>query len=138
MIGRSSILATVALLVAGGASAAPLTPTSQRFILNFDMFAPADLSCFASGPGVRSYASRDLAGKPVLRITGHAAAADIRCTRPDGSHYQLTANQRTDYTAVGPTWGTVTFVRGKPAMTTVLRVSGRQDVYDFKSFVQLD
>lgn len=120
--------------LAGGERA----PTSQRFILSFDMFAPADLSCEASGPGVVTHASRDLAGKPVLRVTGNAAGAEILCSRPDGTVWRAISNRTAEYTASSPTKATVTFTRGRPAMTTVLRIDGRRDAYDFKSFVRVD
>lgn len=113
-------------------------PTSQRFILSFDMFAPADLSCEASGPGVVTYTSRDLAGKPVLRVTGNAAGAEILCSRPDGTVWRAMSNRTAEYTPSSPTKATVTFTRGMPAMTTVLRIDGQRDAYDFKSFVRVD
>ncbi len=126
------------LLAAPPSDPAARAPQAQRFVLNFDMFVPADLNCQASGPGVRSHASRDLAGKPVLRVTGNAAGATIECARPDGARYRVTSNRTARYTASAPTEATVTFQRGKPAMTTVLRIHGWQDVHDFKSFVQVD
>ena len=136
------VLAALAMgagdLWAGRANASPFTPTAQKLILSFDMFAPPDLQCAATGPGVRSHASRDLAGKPVLRVTGNAAQALIECVRGDGARYRLTAQHNADFTPSAPTEATVTFVRGKPAMTTVLRINGRQDAYDFKSFVRVD
>lgn len=125
-------------LMAGRAEAGPFTPTAEKFILNFDMFAPSDLQCEATGPGVRSRATRDLAGKPVLRVTGNASAADILCRLPDGTTYRAISNRKAQYTPSAPTEATVTFQRGRPAMTTVLRIGGRQDAYDFKSFVQVD
>lgn len=126
------------LLAAGRAEAGPFTPTAQKFVLNFDMFAPADLRCDASGEGVRVKSSRDLAGKPVLRVTGNASGADIQCTRADGTRYRVTSNRTAAFTPAAPTEATVTFERGQPAMTTVLRIQGQQDVYDFKSFVRVD
>ncbi len=125
-------------VLAGAALAGPFTPTAEKFILNFDMFAPADLSCAASGEGVRSKATRDLAGKPVLRVTGKASSADITCALPDGTRYLVTSNRTARFTPSAATEATVTFQRGQPAMTTVLRVQGRRDVYDFKSFVRVD
>lgn len=125
-------------LMAREANGVARSPADQRFILSFDMFAPADLSCEASGPGVVTYASRDLAGKPVLRVTGNAAGADIRCTRPDGTVWRALSNRTAPYTPASPTRATVTFTRGMPAMTTVLRIDGRRDAYDFKSFVRVD
>lgn len=144
MTGRLRIIATglaatAAALVSGAAVfAGPFTPTAEKFVLNFDMFAPADLSCAASGEGVRSKATRDLAGKPVLRVTGKASQADITCALPDGTRYRLTSNRTARFTPSAPTEATVTFQRGQPAMTTVLRIQGRRDVYDFKSFVRVD
>ncbi len=126
------------LMADGRAEAGPFTPTAQKFILNFDMFAPSDLSCVATGDGVRSKSSRDLAGKPVLRVTGNAAGADIECALPDGTRYRVTSNNDATFTPGAPTEATVTFERGQPAMTTVLRIQGRQDVYDFNSFVRVD
>lgn len=138
MKGLRIITAALALSASAIAAGAGQGDAYQRLVLRFDMFAPADLRCVATGDGVRSHSSRDLAGKPVLRVTGNAAGADITCSRPDGSHYRLTANQNADYWPNSPTEATVTFVRGKPAMTTVLRIDGRQEVYDFKSFVRVD
>lgn len=126
------------LFAKGRAEAGPFTPTAEKFILNFDMFAPSDLSCAASGEGVRSKASRDLAGKPVLRVTGNASGAAIECALADGTRYRVTSNHDAVFTPSAPTEATVTFERGQPAMTTVLRIQGRQDVYDFKSFVRVD
>ncbi|AGT09572.1 hypothetical protein [Paracoccus aminophilus] len=126
------------LLAHGRAEAGPFTPTTQKFVLNFDMFAPSDLSCEATGAGVRSKATRDLAGKPVLRVTGNASGADIQCARADGTRYRVTSNRTASFTPSAPTEATVTFERGQPAMTTVLRIQGHEDVYDFKSFVRVD
>lgn len=138
LLALAAIAMVAGDLLAGRAEAGPFAPTAQKFILNFDMFAPADLACAASGPGVRSRASRDLAGKPVLRVTGNVSAAEILCSRPDGATYRALSNRTADYTPSAPTEATVTFQRGKPAMTTVLRINGRQDAYDFKSFVRVD
>ena len=142
IIAATLLALAVFAMVAGdlllAAPASVREPQAQRFVLNFDMFAPADLNCQATGPGVRSHASRDLAGKPVLRVTGNAAGATIECARPDGARYRVTSNRTARYTPSAPTEATVTFQRGKPAMTTVLRIHGWQDVHDFKSFVQVD
>ncbi len=139
----TAALAAAAALVLAPLGAAPVlagpfTPTAEKFVLNFDMFAPADLSCAATGEGVRSKATRDLAGKPVLRVTGNASGADITCALPDGTRYRVTSNRGASFTPSAATEATVTFQRGQPAMTTVLRIQGRQDVYDFKSFVRVD
>lgn len=126
------------LVTWGRAEAGPFTPTAEKFILNFDMFAPAALSCEATGEGVRTKATRDLAGKPVLRVTGNASGADIQCSLPDGTRYRVLSNRDAEFTPSAPTEATVTFQRDMPAMTTVLRINGRQDVYDFNSFVRVD
>ena len=99
----------------------PFAPTSEKFYLNFDMLAPADLSCDATGPGVRVKQSRDLAGKPVLRVTGNARDAQITCSRPDGSRYRTDANREQFYNTAEPLRATVTYSRDKDAMTVVLR-----------------
>lgn len=138
IIGAALLTLAAFAMIAGDLMAGERLPAHQRFILNFDMFAPADMSCAASGPGVASRLSRDLAGKPVLRVTGNAQGADIRCSRPGGDSWRVTANRRAEYTASAPTWATVTFQRDMPAMTTVLRIDGKRDAYDFKSFVRVD
>ncbi|MFD2843112.1 hypothetical protein [Paracoccus cavernae] len=74
----------------------------------------------------------------MLRVTGKASSADITCALPDGTRYLVTSNRTARFTPSAATEATVTFQRGQPAMTTVLRVQGRRDVYDFKSFVRVD
>lgn len=143
IIGAVLLVLAALAMVAGDLLASPGHAGAERqrfetFVLHFDMFAPPELRCDASGVGVRSRATRDLAGKPVLRVSGNAADADIRCRLPDGPEYKVLSNRDAYYTAAAPTEATVTFVRGKPAMTTVLRIHGMQDVYEFKSFVQVD
>ncbi|WP_139221638.1 hypothetical protein [Paracoccus halophilus] len=120
---RIGLAAWAMALIGGGAfadGASATVPTGERFYLNFDMLAPADLSCDATGPGVDARQTRDLAGKPVLRVTGNARGARITCERPDGSRYVTNANRLERDTTVDPIWGTVTYQRDKDAMTVVL------------------
>lgn len=142
-IGAALLAAAAVAMIAGDlaarpAEAGPLTPTPEKFILSFDMFAPGGIDCDATGPGVRTHETRNLAGKPVLRVTGNASAADIRCTLPNGAVYEARSNRSAHFTPSAPTEATVTFQQGLPAMTTVLRTQVREDVYDFKSFVRVD
>lgn len=109
----------------GGEPSRPFLPTAQKFYLDFDMFAPADLSCDADGPGVRVHQSRDLAGKPVLRVTGNAAQARIFCWRPDGSRYATDANREQFYNTAEPVRASVSFARGACAMPVILRRGDR-------------
>ena len=132
MSGRLNIMTGLGLMalaagamIAGTAFAGdpsrPFAPTSEKFYLNFDMLAPADLNCDADGPGVRDKQSRDLAGKPVLRVTGNAKGAQITCSRPDGSRYTTDANRRQFYNTAEPLRATVTYERNDDTMTVVLR-----------------
>jgi hypothetical protein len=111
----------------------PFAPTSEKFYLNFDMFAPADLSCDATGPGVRVKQTRDLAGKPVLRVTGNARDAQITCSRPDGSRYVTDANREQFYNTAEPLRATVTYSRDRDGMTVVL--SRGDDIKDIVEVV---
>ena len=124
-IGLALMAAAAAAMIAGDAFAGeesrPFAPTSQKFYLNFDMLAPADLSCDATGPGVRVKQSRDLAGKPVLRVTGNVCDARNTCSRPDGSRYRTDANREQFYNTAEPLRATVTYQRDRDAMTVVLR-----------------
>ena len=119
-IGLALMAAAAAAMIAGDAFAGeesrPFAPTSQKFYLNFDMLAPADLSCDATGPGVRVKQSRDLAGKP-----GNVWDARITCSRPDGSRYRTDANREQFYNTAEPLRATVTYQRDRDAMTVVLR-----------------
>lgn len=129
-IGLGLMAAAAVAMIAGDAFAgepsSPLQPTAQKFYLDFDMFAPADLSCDATGPGVRTRATRDIAGKPVLRITGNAVDAEISCSLPDGTQFQTEVNRdRLLYNTMYPTYATVTFKSGADRMTTVLRQNDR-------------
>ena len=99
----------------------PFAPTAQKFYLNFDMLAPADLTCDATGPGVRVKEMRDLVGKPVLRVTGNVSDAQITCARPDGSRYVTDVNRRQFYNTAEPLRATVSYQRNDDAMTVVLR-----------------
>lgn len=109
----------------GGEPSRPFQPTAQKFYLDFDMFAPPDLSCDAEGPGVRVRQSRDLAGKPVLRVTGNAAQARILCWRPDGSRYATDANREQFYNTAEPVRASVSFARHARAMPVILRRGDR-------------
>lgn len=124
-IGLALMAAAAAAMIAGDAFAGeesqPFAPTSQKFYLNFDMLAPADLECDASGPGVRVKKMRDIAGKPVLRVTGNVWDAQITCSRPDGSRYTTDANREQFYNTAAPLRATVTYQRDRDAMTVVLR-----------------
>ena len=129
-IGLGLMSAAAAAMIAGDAFAgepsSPFQPTAEKFYLNFDMLAPAALSCDATGPGVRTLATRDLAGKPVLRVTGNAVGAQISCTLPDGTRFSMDANRDPRlYNTMYPTYATVTFQRGAERMTTVLRQNDR-------------
>ncbi|WP_347267143.1 hypothetical protein [Paracoccus sp. (in: a-proteobacteria)] len=117
----ASALAMIAADGFAGEPSRPFAPTAQKFFLDFDLLAPADLSCDASGPGVRVHRSRDLVGKPVLRVTGNAAGAEITCSRPDGSRFTTAANRLQFYNSAEPVRATVTFQPGRDAMTAVLR-----------------
>lgn len=126
MSGRVTIIGLAAGMMLAGAAFAgdpsrPFAPTAQKFYLEFDMLAPADLSCDAEGPGVRVKQMRDIVGKPVLRVTGNARDAQITCTRPDGSRYVTDANRRQFYNTAEPLRGTVSYSRHDDAMTVVLR-----------------
>lgn len=123
-IGLALMAAAAAAMIAGDAFAGdpsrPFAPTGQKFYLGFDMLAPADLTCDADGPGVRVKQMRDIAGKPVLRLTGNARDAQITCWRPDGSRYVTDANREQFYNTAEPLRATVTFSRDRDAMTVVL------------------
>lgn len=123
-IGIGLMAAAAAVTIAGGAFAGdpsrPFAPTGQKFYLGFDMLAPADLSCDADGPGVRVRQMRDIAGKPVLRLTGNARDAQITCWRPDGSRYVTDANREQFYNTAEPLRATVTYSGERDAMTVVL------------------
>ena len=136
-----AVAASAAAMIAADAFAGepsrPFAPTAQRFYLDFDMLAPPDLSCDASGPGVRVHQSRDLVGKPVLRVTGNAAGATITCSRPDGSRFITTANREQFYNTAEPIRATVTFRQGSDAMTVVLRRGDRIVEVVHRSFVKV-
>lgn len=123
-IAHIGLIAAASAMIAGAVLAGDAAPaetrTGQRFYLGFDMLAPADLSCDAQGPGLRVKQTRDLAGKPVLRLTGNAQDAQISCWRPDGSRYATEVNRAPLYTTVGPLWATVSFSFDRDAMTVVL------------------
>ena len=129
--GMSAILEGAAF---AGEPSDPFAPTAQKFYLNFDMLAPADLSCDATGPGVRVKEMRDLVGKPLLRVTGNAAQASITCSRPDGSRYVTDVNRRQFYNTAEPLRATVSYSRNDDAMTVVLRRG--DDLNDVVAVVQ--
>lgn len=129
-VGLGLMAAAAVAMIAGdafaGESSSPLQPTAEKFYLDFDMLAPAALSCDATGPGVRTKASRDIAGKPVLRVTGNAAQAQISCALPDGTRFTTDVNRDPRlYNTMYPTYATVTYQRGADRMTTVLRQNDR-------------
>ena len=93
-------------------------PISQKFYLNFDMLAPAVMECDADGPGCGSK-MRDIAGKPVLCVTGNAWDAQITCQRPDGSRYTTDANRAQFYNTAEPLRATVTYSRDRDAIDRV-------------------
>ncbi|UXU75211.1 MULTISPECIES: hypothetical protein [unclassified Paracoccus (in: a-proteobacteria)] len=129
-IGLGLMAAAAAAMIAGDALAGepsqPWAPTAEKFYLQFDLLAPADISCDASGPGVRVKATRNLVGKPVLRLTGNVSDAEISCWRPDGSRYVTRANRALPYNSAEPVRATVSFDAARDAMTVVLR-RGDQD-----------
>ena len=123
-IGLALMAAAAVAMIAGGAfggeDSQPFMPISQKFYLNFDMLAPADMECDADGPGVRVKKMRDIAGKPVLCVTGNAWDAQITCQRPDGSRYTTDANRAQFYNTAEPLRATVTYSRDRDAMTVFL------------------
>lgn len=137
-IGLALMAAAAAAMIAGDAFAGepsdPFAPTGEKFYLNFDMLAPADLTCDATGPGVRVKEMRDLVGKPLLRVTGNARGAQITCSRPDGSRYVTDINRRQFYNTAAPLRATVSYSRNDDAMTVVLRRG--DDLNDIVEIVQ--
>lgn len=120
-IGLSLMAASAAAMIAADAFAEPSTnpfaPTGQKLYLGFSVFAPADLECRADGPGVRTKLSRNIAGKPLLRITGNVKGATITCTGSDGSQYTTDVNRRVRFSASSPVYATVYFNQGSDAMS---------------------
>ncbi|MDS9467406.1 hypothetical protein RGQ15_07445 [Paracoccus sp. MBLB3053] len=142
-MGLALMAASAAAMIAADAFAGepsdPFAPTAQKFYLEFDTLAPLDINCDASGPGVRTKVTRNLAGKPILRITGNADQAEIACWRSDGSRYTTTANRALRYTAGEPIHATVSFNRDRDAMTVVLRRGVKERIVKVlhRSFVRV-
>lgn len=129
-IGIGFLAAAVFTMVAGDLLAGEAAPdfqgTPQKFYLTFDIFSPADIKCDATGPGVRTHMSRNLAGRPILRVTGNAEAAQITCARPDGSRFTTTANRSAYYNTAEPLRATVLFREGLDAMQVLLYRGDRE------------
>lgn len=130
-IGIGLLAAAVFAMVAGdllaGEPSHPTQPTAQKFYLQFSIFAPGDLQCDATGPGVRTKVSRGITGAPLLRITGNAAAAQILCTRADGSRYTTDLNRQLRYNTGGAIRATVTFRPGQDTGSVLVQRDGQQD-----------
>ncbi len=130
-IGLGLMAAAAASMIAADAFAGepsdPLQPTAQKFYLQFSMFAPGDMQCDATGPGVRTKLSRGMTGAPLLRITGNAAGAQILCWRPDGSRYTTDVNRRVRYNTAGAVRATVTFHAGQDAAGVMVQRDGEED-----------
>ncbi|MDT1062986.1 hypothetical protein RM190_13990 [Paracoccus sp. CPCC 101403] len=116
-IGLGLMAASAAAMIAGDAFAGPFTPTSQKFYLSFSTFAPTDIKCNAEGPGVRTNVTRNVAGKPMLRVTGNAKGALITCWRADGTRYTTDANRRVKYNTASPVYAMVYFDGGSDEMS---------------------
>ena len=142
-IGTVLIAASAATVAVWGAHAGepsdPFAPTAKKFYLNFDLLAPTDINCDAEGPGVRTWVTRTISDKPILRITGNVLAAEITCWRSDGSRYTTDAHRALYYNTGAPIWGTVTFDRNSDAMTVVLRRGDQERIAKVlhRSFVRV-
>ncbi|WP_134678831.1 hypothetical protein [Paracoccus ravus] len=142
-IGLTLMAASAAAMIAADAFAGepsdPFVATAEKFYLEFDTLAPTDIDCDATGPGVRSWVTRNLAGKPILRITGNASDARIDCWRSDGSRYTTDANRALYYNTGEAIYGTVSFNRNSDAMTVVLRRGSRERIQKVlhRSFVRV-
>jgi hypothetical protein len=143
-IGLALMAASAAAMIAADAFAGepsdPFAPTAQKFYLEFDMLAPTDINCDADGPGVRTWVTRNIAGKPILRVTGNARDAHIECWRSDGSRYTTTANRELFYNTGEAIRATVSFNRNSDAMTVVLRRGDRERIQKVvhRSFVRVN
>jgi len=130
-IGIALMAASAAAMIAGDAfaqeSSSPFTPTSQKFYLEFTIFTPTGMQCKAEGPGVRTKLSRNIAGQPVLRVTGNAKGADISCWLPDGTRYTTDVNRQVKYNTAGAVYATVLFDRGRDDMSIELRRDNQDD-----------
>ncbi|GLK65750.1 hypothetical protein F8A10_02560 [Paracoccus kondratievae] len=130
-IGLTLMAAAAAAMIAADAFAGepsqPFAPTAEKFYLKFSVFAPADIRCDATGPGVRTKVSRSVTGAPLLRITGNASDAQIQCWRPDGSRYTTDVNRKVSYNAAGAVWATVMLQTGGDAASVMVERDGEQD-----------
>ncbi len=102
-------------------------PTAEKFYLQFSIFAPGDLSCDATGPGVRTKLSRGITGAPLLRVTGNVSQAEISCWRPDGSRYTTDLNRRLRYNTSGAIRATVMFSPGQETGAMMVERDGQSD-----------
>ncbi|WP_253880033.1 hypothetical protein [Paracoccus aminovorans] len=130
-IGLGLMAAAAASMIAADAMAGEPSqgwePTAQKFYLQFSIFAPGDLTCDATGPGVRTKLSRGITGAPLLRITGNADQAVILCSRPDGSRYTTDLNRTLPYNTAGAIRATVTFQPGQDTGSVLVRRDGESD-----------
>ncbi|WP_167626664.1 hypothetical protein [Paracoccus luteus] len=127
--------AAATMLLADLALAAPPV---EVYVMRFDLLSPGGLSCTVDAPaGSRVTTSRDLTGKPYIRIWGEPRAAAITCTDPQGVRWQATAQRTARFADFGPTYGIVLYRPGRDAMTTIVQRGDQQDTY-FKTFVRVD
>ncbi|SMO33521.1 hypothetical protein SAMN06265221_10199 [Paracoccus laeviglucosivorans] len=140
-IGLALLAAAAFAMVAGdllaGEPSRDTQGTPQKFYLTFDIFSPADITCDATGPGVRTRFQRNLAGRPILRVTGNAEAAQITCARPDGSRFTTTANRSEFYNTAEPLHATVLFREGLDAMQVLLTRGDRDIGTPQRNFVRV-
>lgn len=130
-IGLALMAASAAAMIAADAFAGEpsqgFEPTAQKFYLQFSIFAPGDLQCDATGPGVRTKVTHGITGAPLLRITGNADQAVISCSRPDGSRYTTDLNRTLRYNTAGAIRATVTFRPGADTGSVLVQRDGEQD-----------
>ncbi|WP_199259229.1 hypothetical protein [Paracoccus binzhouensis] len=130
-IGLGLMAAAAAAMIAADAFAGepsdPFQPTAQKFYLQFSIFAPGDLQCDATGPGVRTKLTRGITGAPLLRITGNAAGAEIACRTRDGSRYTTDVNRRVRYNTAGAVRATVIFQPGQEAAAVLVTRDNESD-----------
>lgn len=123
-IGLGLMAAAAGSMIAADAFAGEpsrgLEPTAEKFYLQFTLFAPRDLTCDATGPGVRTKMTRRISGTPLLRVTGNASQAQIVCWRPDGSRYTTDLNRRVRYNTAGAVWATVMYQPDQAASGSVM------------------
>ena len=131
------LLADMALAGPASISRVGATGTRDQFVLRFDLLSPGGFSCAADAPGSQVRSGRDLLGRPMIRVFGDARAAVITCTDAEGTRWQATANRTAPYTPAEPTYGTVVYRPGQPAMMTIVEL-GDQTEYQHKTFVRVD